>query len=138
MAQLRLILFCFALSLCSLVPTSAWASPNPDRIVITYPGRSVASVDLCIAQERRFFRQEDLQGEVLQLQGNIGVTVLLSGDAPAINFVIGGDVPAQLQGLASGVIHLAALSPSTVILARDRFKLRIHGSTLEDLPNAGR
>jgi ABC-type nitrate/sulfonate/bicarbonate transport system substrate-binding protein len=30
---------------------------------------------------------------------------------------------------------LAALSPPTVILARDKFKLRIHGSTLEDLPN---
>jgi ABC-type nitrate/sulfonate/bicarbonate transport system substrate-binding protein len=52
-----------------------------------------------------------------------------------ITVVIGGDVPAQLQSLVSGVIHLAALSPPTVILARDKFKLRIHGSTLDDLPN---
>ncbi len=49
--------------------------------------------------------------------------------------MIGGDVPAQLQSLVSGVIQLAALSPPTVILARDKFKLKIHGSTLEDLPN---
>ena len=49
--------------------------------------------------------------------------------------VIGGDVPAQLQSLISGVIHLAALSPPTVILARDKFKLHVHGSTLDDLPN---
>ncbi len=182
-----------------------------ERIVITYPSRSIASVDLYIAQERGFFRREGLQAELVQVRGNIGVTALLSGDAHAINnvgtliramersdlptkvvsqslkknlfwlvtrpeiksvrelkgrvfgtttlggsqhlaavrflqragldpdkditVVIGGDVPAQLQSLLSGAIHLAALSPPTVILARDKFKLRIHGSTLEDVPN---
>ena len=182
-----------------------------DRIVITYPSRSIASVDLYIAQERGFFRQEGILADVVQVRGNIGVTALLSGDAHAVNnvgtviramerselpikvmsqslkknlfwlvtkpeikslselkgktfgtttfggaqhlaglrllqkagldtdkditMVIGGDVPAQLQSLMSGAIHLAALSPPTVILARDKFKLRIHGSTLDDLPN---
>ena len=191
--------------------TTANAQAPVDRIVITYPSRSIASVDLYIAQERGFFRQEGLLADVVQVRGNIGVTALLSGDAHAINnvgtviramersdlpvkvmsqslkknlfwlvtkpeiktlaelkgktfgtttfggsqhlaglrllqkagldadkditMVIGGDVPAQLQSLLSGTIHLAALSPPTVILARDKFKLRIHGSTLEDLPN---
>lgn len=189
----------------------ALAQQTLERIVITYPSRSIASVDLYIAQERGFFRQEGLQAEVVQVRGNIGVTALLSGDAHAINnvgtliramersdlptkvvtqslkknlfwlvtrpeiksvselkgkifgtttlggsqhlaavrflqraglhpdkditVVVGGDVPAQLQSLLSGAIHLAALSPPTVILARDKFKLRIHGSTLEDVPN---
>jgi ABC-type nitrate/sulfonate/bicarbonate transport system substrate-binding protein len=182
-----------------------------EKIVITYPSRSIASVDLYIAQERGFFRQEALLADVVQVRGNIGVTALLGGDAHAINNVgtliralersdipakvvsqslkknlfwlvtkpeitrvselkgkifgtttlggsqhlaavrflqkagldpdkditvmIGGDVPAQLQSLVSGAIHLAALSPPTIILARDKFKLRIHGSTLDDLPN---
>ncbi|HLN85466.1 MAG TPA: ABC transporter substrate-binding protein [Candidatus Limnocylindrales bacterium] len=182
-----------------------------EKIVITYPSRSIASIDLYIAQERGFFRQEGLLADVVQVRGNIGVTALLSGDAHAINNVgtivramersdlpakvvsqslkknlfwlvtkpeiksvaelkgktfgtttmggsqhlaavrflqkagldpdkditvlIGGDVPAQLQSLVSGVIQLAALSPPTVILARDKFKLKIHGSTLDDLPS---
>ena len=189
----------------------ASAQSSLDRIVITYPSRSIASVDLYIAQERGFFRQEGLLADVVQVRGNIGVTALLSGDAQAINNVgtviramersdlpvkvvsqslkknlfwlvtkpeiksiaelkgktfgtttmggsqhtaalrflqkagldpdkditvlIGGDVPAQLQSLVSGVIQLAALSPPTVILARDKFKLKIHGNTLDDLPN---
>jgi len=189
----------------------AEAQHNLDRIVITYPSRSIASVDLYIAQERGFFRQEGLLADVVQVRGNIGVTALLSGDAHAVNnvgtviramersdlplkvitqslkknlfwlvtkpevkslselkgkifgtttfggaqhlaaarllqkaglnpdkditVVIGGDVPAQLQSLVSGTIQLAALSPPTVILARDKFKLKIHGSTLEDLRN---
>jgi len=182
-----------------------------EKIVITYPSRSIASVDLYIAQERGFFHQEGLSADIVQARGNIGVTALLSGDAHAVNNVgtviramehsdlpvkvvsqslkknlfwivtkpeiksvtelkgkvfgtttmggsqhtaairflqragldpdkditvlIGGDVPAQLQSLVSGVIQLAALSPPTVILARDKFRLRIHGSTLDDLPS---
>ena len=182
-----------------------------EKVVITYPSRSIASVDLYIAQERGFFRQEGIVADVVQVRGNIGVTALLSGDAHAVNnvgtviramersdlpvkvvsqslkknlfwlvtkpevkslselkgkifgtttlggsqhlaalrllqkagldpdkditVVIGGDVPAQMQSLVSGVIQLAALSPPTVILARDKFKMKIHGSTLEDVPN---
>jgi len=191
--------------------SSAFPQQSLERIVITYPSRSIASVDLYIAQDRGFFRQEGLLADVVQVRGNIGVTALLSGDAHAINnvgtliramertelpakvvsqslkknlfwlvtkpdvrslsdlkgkifgtttlggsqhlaavrflqkagldpnkditVVVGGDVPAQLQSLVSGVIHLAALSPPTIILARDKFKLKIHGSTLDDLPN---
>ncbi|HVO91633.1 MAG TPA: ABC transporter substrate-binding protein [Terriglobales bacterium] len=194
-----------------LVHPPAHGQQNLERIIITYPSRSIASVDLYIAQERGFFRQEGLQAEVVQVRGNIGVTALMSGDAQAINnvgtviralertdlpakvvsqslkknlfwlvtrpdvrslsdlkgkifgtttlggaqhlaglrllqkagldpekditVVIGGDVPAQLQSLISGAIQLAALSPPTVILARDKFKMKIHGSTLDDVPN---
>jgi len=194
-----------------MLQSSAEAQQNLDRVVITYPSRSIASIDLYIAQERGFFRQEGILAEVVQVRGNIGVTALLSGDAHAVNnvgtviramersdlpvkvitqslkknlfwlvtkpevkslnelkgkifgtttfggaqhlaaarllqkaglnpdkditVVIGGDVPAQLQSLVSGTIQLAALSPPTVILARDKFKLKIHGSTLDDLPN---
>jgi NitT/TauT family transport system substrate-binding protein len=201
----------FALLLFLLLTVHAAAQSPLEKIVITYPSRSIASVDLYIAQERGFFRQEGLLADVVQARGNIGVTALLSGDAHAINNVgtlvramersdlpakvvsqslkknlfwlvtkpeiknlaelkgktfgtttlggsqhlaaarflrnagldpdkditvlIGGDVPAQLQSLVSGVIHLAALSPPTVILARDKFKLKIHGSTLDDVPS---
>ena len=208
----RLFIFSIIFVLGSLfIRTTARGQQNLDRIIITYPSRSIASVDLYIAQERGFFRQESLQAEVVQVRGNIGVTAFLSGDAQAINnvgtviralertdlpakvvsqslkknlfwlvtkpdvrslsdlkgkifgtttlggsqhlaglrllqkagldpdkditVVIGGDVPAQLQSLVSGTIQLAALSPPTVILARDRFKMKIHGSTLDDVPN---
>jgi NitT/TauT family transport system substrate-binding protein len=208
----RLFIFSIIFVLGSLfIRTTARGQQNLDRIVVTYPSRSIASVDLYIAQERGFFRQEGLQAEVVQVRGNIGVTALLSGDAQAINNVgtviralertdlpakvvsqslkknlfwlvtkpdvrslsdlkgkifgtttlggsqhlaglrllqkagldpdkditvmIGGDVPAQLQSLVSGTIQLAALSPPTVILARDRFKMKIHGSTLDDVAN---
>ena len=200
-----------AIFLSLTIASAASGQSSLEKVVITYPSRSIASVDLYIAQERGFFRQEGIVADVVQVRGNIGVTALLSGDAHAVNnvgtviramersdlpvkvvsqslkknlfwlvtkpevkslselkgkifgtttlggsqhlaalrllqkagldpdkditVVIGGDVPAQMQSLVSGVIQLAALSPPTVILARDKFKLKIHGSTLEDLPN---
>jgi ABC-type nitrate/sulfonate/bicarbonate transport system substrate-binding protein len=211
MTRLRIVRFPAAILLAIAFSSAARAQQSLERIVITYPSRSIASVDLYIAQDRGFFRQEGLLADVVQVRGNIGVTALLSGDAHAINnvgtiiramertdlpakvvsqslkknlfwlvtkpdvkslsdlkgkvfgtttlggsqhlaavrflqkagldpdkdltVVVGGDVPAQLQSLVSGVIQLAALSPPTIILARDKFKLKIHGSTLEDLPN---
>jgi ABC-type nitrate/sulfonate/bicarbonate transport system substrate-binding protein len=206
-----IVRFSVAMLLTVGMRSAALAQQSLERIVITYPSRSIASVDLYIAQDRGFFRQEGLLADVVQVRGNIGVTALLSGDAHAINnvgtiiramertdlpakvvsqslkknlfwlvtkpevksladlkgkvfgtttlsgsqhlaavrllqkagldpdkditVVVGGDVPSQLQSLLAGAIHLAALSPPTVIVARDKFMLKIHGSTLDDLPN---
>ena len=200
-----------ALFVTLLFSSVAFGQAPAEKIVITYPSRSIASIDLYIAQERGFFRQEGLQADLVQVRGNIAVTAILSGDAHAINnvgtimramertdipakvvsqslkknlfwlvakpdvksiadlkgktfgtttfggaqhlaaarlfqkagldpdkditVVIGGDVPAQLQSLVGGVIQVAALSPPTVILARDKFKLKILGTTIDDLPN---
>src|SRR6478672_5909749 len=76
--------FLLALALCH---APGYAQQALDRIVITYPSRSIASVDLYIAQDRGFFRQEGLLADVVQVRGNIGVTALLSGDAHAVNNV---------------------------------------------------
>src|ERR1043166_6067517 len=78
---------CYFFFLPWMLQSSAEAQQNLDRVVITYPSRSIASVDLYIAQERGFFRQEALSAEVVQVRGNIGVTALLSGDAHAVNNV---------------------------------------------------
>jgi NitT/TauT family transport system substrate-binding protein len=194
-----------------IIASAACAQSPSEKIVIAYPSRRIASIDLYIAQERGFFRQEGLQADLVQVRGKIAVTALLSGDAHAINnvgtlmramersdipakvvsqslkknlfwlvakpeiksigdlkgkifgtttfggaqhlaavrlfqragldpdrditVVIGGDVPAQLQSLISGIIQVAALSPPTVIVARDKFKLKILGSTIDDLAN---
>ncbi len=52
-----------------------------------------------------------------------------------ITVVVGGDVPAQLQSLVGRTIDAAALSPPTVILARDKYNMNVLGSAMEDLAN---
>jgi ABC-type nitrate/sulfonate/bicarbonate transport system substrate-binding protein len=70
-----------------LVSSAAFGQSPAEKIVITYPSRSIASIDLYIAQERGFFRQEGLQADLVQVRGNIAVTAIFSGDAHAINNV---------------------------------------------------
>jgi len=77
----------FAWLLCFTPAADAQGQSSFEKVVITYPSRSVASIDLYIAQELGFFRQEGLAAEVVQVRGNIAVTALLSGEAHAINNV---------------------------------------------------
>jgi NitT/TauT family transport system substrate-binding protein len=49
-----------------------------------------------------------------------------------VTVIVAGDVPAQLQSLVSGAIQAAALSPPTIILARDKFNMKILGSAVEE------
>jgi NitT/TauT family transport system substrate-binding protein len=202
-------IFLFALFM--ILPPQARGQSSPVKVVVAYPSRSIASIDLYIAQDRGFFRQEGLDAELVQVRGNIAMAALLAGETHAANNVgtvlramertdaplkivsmslkrnlfwlvarpeirsigdlkgkvlgtttIGGsqhlaaarvlrkggldpdkdvtvmaagDAPAQLQSLVSGAMQAAALSPPTVILARDKYKLRILGSAVEDVIN---
>src|ERR1044071_6248870 len=182
-----------------------------EKIVFSIPSRSIAAVDLYIAKERGFFREEGLDVDIVQIRGNVAIAAALSGQVQATNgigtviralersdvplkiltvslkrnlfwlvarpgitsilqlkgkilgtttfggsqhtaatrlirkggvdpdkdltVVVGGDVPAQLQSLISGAIDVAALSPPTVVLARDKFHMNILGSAMADVAN---
>ena len=194
------------------IGTSSWAAQSgSEKVVFSVPSRSIAAVDLYIAKERGFFREEGLDVDIVQIRGNVAIAAALSGQVQATNgigtviralersdvplkiltvslkrnlfwlvarpgitsisqlkgkilgtttfggsqhtaatrlirkggvdpdkdltVVVGGDVPAQLQSLISGAIDVAALSPPTVILARDKFHMNILGSAMEDVAN---
>ena len=194
------------------IGTSSWAAQSgSEKVVFSIPSRSIAAVDLYIAKERGFFREEGLDVDIVQIRDNVAIAAALSGQVQATNgigtviralersdvplkiltvslkrnlfwlvarpgitsisqlkgkilgtttfggsqhtaatrlirkggvdpdkdltVVVGGDVPAQLQSLISGAIDVAALSPPTVILARDKFHMNILGSAMEDVAN---
>jgi hypothetical protein len=43
-----------------LSPGNIWAQTPPQKVVVTDSNRSIASIDLFVAQERGFFREEAL------------------------------------------------------------------------------
>ena len=187
------------------------AQTTNEKVVFSIPSRSIAAIDLYIAKERGFFREEGLDVDLVQIRGNVAIAAALSGQVHASNgvgtviramerselplkiltvslkrnlfwlvargniksiaglknkvlgtttlggaqhtaaarllrkggldpdkditVVVGGDVPAQLQSLIAGTIDAAALSPPTVILARDKYNMTILGSAMEDVAN---
>lgn len=180
----------------------------PQKITIAYPSRSIVSIDLFIAQDKGFFRDEGLAAELVQVRGNVSIAAALAGEIQGVaaigtvvraiersdvqlkvlavslkrplfwlvarpefgsikalkgkvlgtttfggtqhlaaehilrkggldpekdvTVIVAGDVPAQLQSLVSGAIQAAALSPPTIIVARDKFKMKILGSAVDE------
>jgi NitT/TauT family transport system substrate-binding protein len=203
----------FAAVLCLLaVLFSIESSPaqTAEKLIFSIPSRSIAAIDLYIARDRGFFRDEGLDVDIVQIRGNVAIAAALSGQVQATNgvgtviralerselpmkiltvslkrnlfwlvsrpeitsiaqlkgktlgtttlggsqhsaamrlirkggvdekditVVVGGDVPAQLQSLVGRTIDAAALSPPTVILARDKYNMNVLGSAMEDLAN---
>lgn len=190
-----------------LIPSRVFPQPAPERVVITYSSRSIASIDLFIAQERGFFREEGLDPQLVQVRATAAIAALVSGEVNAlgsigsairaiprgapikvlavslrrpvfwlvtrpelktvadlkgkvvgtttlggsqhtagirmlrrvgvnpdrdVTVVLGGDVPTQLQGLVNGSIQVGILSPPTVIVARDKYKMNILASAMDE------
>lgn len=195
----------FGLTLLSPLPI--YAQPQLQRVVVTYSSRSIASIDLFIAQERGFFREEGLDARLVQVRATAAIAALVSGEAHAlgsvgsviraiprgapvkvlaislrrplfwlvsspelkafgdlkgkvmgtttrggsqhtagirmlrkgglnpdkdVTTVLGGDVPTQMLALVNGSIQIGILSPPTVIVARDKYKLNILASAMEE------
>ena len=197
---------CLLLLSCGVVP-SAHAD---DRVRITYASRSIASIMAFIATDRGFFKEENLEAQLILTRGTTSIAAAVAGDVEAIHImgtairgiiqglplkvlavnqklplfwlvtrpelktfndlrgktmavttfggsqqvagfhmlrkggidptkeitsIVSGDVPAQLQAQISGPVHITVLSPPTVFVARDRYKLNLLASISDDYVN---
>jgi ABC-type nitrate/sulfonate/bicarbonate transport system substrate-binding protein len=189
-------------------PAQAQQAAN---LIIGYPARSIGSIQLFIAQEKGYFREEglpqvsltqiradgakvgmltgelfvhnsvgtsvravqagaplkiltinlqsplfwlvtrpelktfnDLKGKVLGttsfggVQHLAGLRMLRKGGLNPekdVTVILAGDTQTQFQSLVSGAIQMAVLSPPTVILAREKFKLNVLGNALDEFPS---
>ena len=208
--RLKAITFCIGLVLgvTDIQPILVRAESLP-KVVIGYPASSIASIQLFIAQEKGFFREEGLEVQLNQVRADAAMAAVLTGElfaydsvgtsvrafqkgAPvkilAVNLqsplfwlvarpelksfnelkgkvmgttsfggvqhlaglrmlrrggvnqeevtvILAGDPATQLQSIVNGVIHIAVLSPPTVILARDKFKLNVLADALDEFPS---
>jgi NitT/TauT family transport system substrate-binding protein len=196
-----------AVALLSAVPARLAAQAPLQRVIITYSSRSIASIDLYVAQERGFFREEGLDPQLVQVRATAAIAAAVSGETHAlgsigsamravqrgvpikvlavslrrpvfwlvsrpdlktfadlkgkvmgtttlggsqhtagirllrkngidpdkdVTTVIAGDVPTQLQALVNGSIQIGILSPPILIVARDKFKMNVLASAMDE------
>jgi NitT/TauT family transport system substrate-binding protein len=176
----------------------ALSAQADDRVRITYASRSISAIMVFIANDRGFFKEENLEPQLILTRGTTAIAAAVAGDVEAIHImgtairgiiqglplkvlavnqklplfwlvtrpelktfndlkgktmavttiggsqqlagfhmlrkggidptkeiisIVSGDVPAQLQAQLSGPVHITVLSPPTVFVARDRYKL---------------
>ena len=65
--------------LCALMlSASCYAQVPLQQVMLTYPSRSIASIDLFIAQERGFFREEGLDAQLVQVRATAAIAAIIS------------------------------------------------------------
>ena len=183
------------------------AHAQMQKVKIAVSSRGIAFIDLYIAEDRGFFREEGLEPELIQVAANVAMAALTAGEVDAlgavglaarasqtglpikvlavtgnralfwlvskpefksipalkgtnlgitsrngsqhlvanrlladggldplrdVSTVVIGGAPALLQALVAGSIQVTALSPPMIIVARDKFKLKVLADTPKD------
>jgi ABC-type nitrate/sulfonate/bicarbonate transport system substrate-binding protein len=63
------------------------AETSFEKIVFSIPSRSIAAIDIYIAKEKGFFREEGIDVDIVQIRGNVAIAAALSGQVHASNGV---------------------------------------------------
>ena len=213
MSRGKFLLLLLTLLLCLILSAAPdlGVAQTLSKVAITYPVRSILAIDLHIAQRRGFFRDEELDAQLVLIRGDLAIAAALAGEVQAVSNIATviraierGNIPLKvlavalkrplfwlmvrpeiksiadlkgktfgavgiggpqsvvasrllrkggldlkkditlivtgdpLQSLVTGAIQATALSLPSVIVARDKFKMRILGSAVEEFPSLER
>jgi NitT/TauT family transport system substrate-binding protein len=119
---LRVALLVFAFS------ESAGAA---DKVRISVSSLDAAFLTPIVALKRGFFKEEDIDPEIIRMNANISITALATGDTDYTT-IFGSVVRAAIRGLPVKVVASFLDSPTQMLLARQEYKSvkELKGKTL--------
>ena len=89
-----------------VMPQSVYSQESPQRVVITYSSRSIASIDLFIAQARGFFREEGLDPQLVQVRATATIAAIVADEVTAL-----GSIDSAIRAIPRGApIKVLAVS----------------------------
>ena len=114
--------FLIFLSLLSfLYPSLAYSQSTLQKVVLTYSSRSIASIDLYVAQERGFFREEGLDAQLVQVRATAAIAAVISGEVHALGS-IGSAIRAIPRGAPIKVLAVSLRRPVFWLVTRPELK----------------
>ena len=103
------------------IPQSVYARGSAQRVVITYSSRSIASIDLFIAQERGFFREEGLDPQLVQVRATAAIAAIVAGEVNALGS-IGSAIRAIPRGAPIKILAVSLRRPVFWLVTRPEIK----------------
>jgi len=102
-----------------------------DKVRISVSSLDVAFFTPAVAFKRGFFKEEDIDAEVIRMNANISVTALATGDIDYTT-IFGSVVRAAIRGLPVRVVASFLDSPTQMLISRPEFKSvkELKGKTL--------
>lgn len=104
-----------------VMPSSAYAQASLQHVVLTYSSRSIASIDLYVAQERGFFREEGLDAQLVQVRATAAIAAIVSGEVHALGS-IGSAIRAIPRGAPIKVLAASLRRPGFWLVSRPELK----------------
>jgi NitT/TauT family transport system substrate-binding protein len=119
------------LSLIGLVAVTPVLSMAADKVRISVSSLDVAFFTPAVALKRGFFKEEEIDAEIIRMNANISVTALATGDIDYTT-IFGSVVRAAIRGLPVRVVASFLDSPTQMLIARQEFKSvkELKGKTL--------
>jgi NitT/TauT family transport system substrate-binding protein len=114
-----------------VVAAFAAVADAADKVRISVSSLDTAFLTPAVALKRVFFKEEDIDAEVIRMNANISVTALATGDIDYTT-IFGSVVRAAIRGLPVRVVASFLDSPTQMLLARQDFKSvkELKGKTL--------
>ena len=108
------------LVLLAFAPT-AQAQALLQKVTISYSSRSISSIDLFIAQDRGFFRDEGLEARLVQVRATVAIAAILSYEVQALGS-IGSAMRATQRGAPVKVLAVSLRRPLFWLVTRPEIK----------------
>jgi len=103
------------------LPLSSFAQTPLQKVVVTYSSRSIASIDLFIARERGFFREEGLDAQLVQVRATAAIAAIVSGEVHALGS-IGSAIRAIPRGAPIKVLAVSLRRPIFWLVSRPEIR----------------
>src|SRR3990172_2556254 len=108
------------LVLLAIAPAAQSQGPL-QKVTISYSSRSISSIDLYIAQDRGFFRDEGLEARLVQVRATVAIAAILSDEVQALGS-IGSAMRATERGAPIKVLAVSLRQPLFWLVARPEIK----------------
>jgi NitT/TauT family transport system substrate-binding protein len=92
-----------------------------DRVRITYASRSIASITAFIATDKGFFKEENLEAQLILTRGTTSIAAAVAGDVEAIH-IMGTAIRGIVQGLPLKVLAVNQKLPLFWLVTRPELK----------------
>ena len=92
-----------------------------DRVRITYASRSISSIMAFIANDRGFFKEENLEAQLILTRGTTAIAAAMTGDVEAIH-IMGTAIRGIIQGLPLKVLAVNQKLPLFWLVTRPELK----------------
>ena len=100
--------------------TLALAQSAPERIRISYSSGGMTSIDLFIARDKNYFRDQKLNAELIRMSANLAITAGISGEIDVLGS-IGSAIRSIQRGAPLRVVSVTLRRPLFFLVGRPEY-----------------